>query len=134
MVIVFLNVSESRDNANEGDCEEIRNIYSGILTRFASFRRPGAWLIDTFPELEYFPPYSWFSQWKERSDEIHKKDAAVFSKFWYRMKKEIEAGDAPYSWGKLFVQSDYKKHGIDELCAIYTAYEPGDILMKRRND
>jgi len=38
------------------------------------------------------------------------------------MKKEIEEGTAPHSWGKGFVQSDYSKHGIDELCAIYTAY------------
>ena len=114
-----------------GDCEDIRDIYGGVLTRFASFRRPGAWLIDTFPELEYFPLYDWISGWKRTGDEIHKKDAAIFSKFWYRMKKEIEEGRAPYSWGKLFVQSDYEKHGIDELCAIYTAYPPRDYRSNR---
>jgi len=38
------------------------------------------------------------------------------------MKREVAEGTAPYSWGKEFVQSDYAKHGVDEMGAIYTAY------------
>jgi len=106
-----------------GDCDEIRQIFA-VLTRFASFRKPGAYLIDVFPELEYLPFYNFISNWKKVGDEIHRQDAATFALFWNRMKKEIEEGTAPYSWGKGFVQSNYGKHGIDELQAIYTAYVP----------
>jgi hypothetical protein len=109
--------------ANAGDCEEIRQIY-GILTRFATFRRPGAYLIDVFPELENWSFYDWLSGWKKQADEIHKEDTQVFTHFWNKMKREIEEGTAPHSWGKLFVQSDYKKHGVDDLAAIYAAYIP----------
>jgi hypothetical protein len=105
-----------------------------ILTRFASFRRPGAYLIDVFPELEYLPLYNFLSGWKSVGDEIHRKDAATFKYFWDRMKREIEEGTAPHSWGKGFVQSDYGKHGIDELQAIYAAYSlhrVGLIVVER---
>lgn len=53
---------------------------------------------------------------------MHQLDAAIYRAFWERMKKEIQDGTAPHSWGKGFVQSDYTKHGIDELGAIYAAY------------
>jgi hypothetical protein len=72
--------------------------------------------------LERWPIYDAISGWRKTANEIHKQDTAVFSHFWYKMKKEIEAGTAPHSWGKGFVQSDYTKHGIDELGAIYAAY------------
>ena len=104
-----------------GDCDEIRQIYA-ILTRFASFRRPGAYLIDVLPEMEYVPFYNFLSNWKNIGDEIHRQDLATFKFFWDRMRKEIDEGTAPHSWGKGFVQSDYGKHGIDETQAIYTAY------------
>lgn len=45
------------------------------------------------------------------------------------MRKEIEDGTAPHSWGKGFVQSDYGKHGIDELAAIYAAYHLSAIML-----
>src|SRR5271154_6252824 len=106
----------------KGDCEEIRQIY-GVLTRFATFRRPGAYLIDVVPELENYPLYDKISGWRNVADEIHKQDTAVFTHFWDKMRKEIEDGTAPHSWGKIFVQSDYSKHGIDELCAIYAGYD-----------
>ena len=103
-----------------GDCEEIRQIY-GVLTRFATFRRPGAYLIDVWPELESWPMYDVISGWKKTADDIHKQDTAVFTHFWNKMKTEIDQGTAPHSWGKLFLQSDYKKHGVDDLAAIYAA-------------
>lgn len=103
-----------------GDCEEIRQIY-GVLTRFATFRRPGAYLIDVWPELQNWPLYDMLSGWKKTADDIHKQDTAVFTHFWNKMKEEIDSGTAPHSWGKLFVRSDYKKHGVDDLAAIYAA-------------
>jgi len=104
-----------------GDCEEIRQIY-GILSRFATFRRPGAYLIDVFPELESWAFYDWLSGWKKTADYIHREDTKVFTHFWNKMRREIDEGTAPHSWGKLFVQSDYQKHGVDDLAAIYAAY------------
>jgi len=56
------------------------------------------------------------------SDEIHRQDAVTFALFGNRMKKEIEKSIAFYSWRKGFVQSNYGKHEIDELQAIYTVY------------
>jgi hypothetical protein len=53
--------------------------------------------------------------------EIQRKDEQVYSSFWNDMKAQIADGTAPHSWGKAFVQSNYEKHGIDELGAIYTA-------------
>jgi 2,4-dienoyl-CoA reductase-like NADH-dependent reductase (Old Yellow Enzyme family) len=79
------------------------------------------------PELENWSFYNWLSGWRETADEIHKEDTAVFSHFWHKMRKEIEDGTAPHSWGKGFVQSDYTKHGIDELAAIYAAYGPARL-------
>jgi len=66
--------------------------------------------------------YAKISGWRKVANEIHKLDAAVFTHFWNKMRKEIEDGTAPHSWGKGFIQSDYSKHGIDELAAIYAAY------------
>ena len=42
------------------------------------------------------------------------------------MRKEIEAGTAPHSFGRDFVQSNYRAQGLDELDAAYTAYDPLD--------
>jgi hypothetical protein len=81
------------------------------------------------PELEYLPFYEYFSSWKKVGDDIHHKDAEIFTHFWNRMKVEIATGTAPHSWGKEFVQSDYAKHGIDELGAIYTAYHRSRQLL-----
>ena len=105
MVIVFQNVRASLGNLMIGDCEEIRQIW-GILGRFASFRRPGAWLIDVFPELEYIPLFDLISNWKAVGAEIHRQDREIFTAFWNKMKRKIAEGTAPHSWGKGFVQSD----------------------------
>ena len=51
-----------------------------------------------------------------------RKDFAIYEEYWKQMKKEVEQGTAPHSWGKEFVQSNYGKHGVDEAGAIYTAY------------
>jgi hypothetical protein len=65
-----------------------------------------------------------FSNWRETGEEIHKADSDVFMYFWKQMKKEVEAGVAPHSFGREFVQSDYEAQGLDELDAAYTVYLP----------
>ena len=104
----------------KGDCQEVRDIY-GILARFATFRRPGGWLVDVVSGLESFTLYNLFSDWRQVADDIFQKDSAVYTSYFKRMKKEVENGTAPHSWGKEFVQSNYSKHGIDELGAAYCA-------------
>jgi hypothetical protein len=104
----------------EGDCEDIRKIYS-VIARFSYVRRPGTFVVDTFPELASFWPYDLFSSWRKEGEEMHRLDAEIYTGFWNQMKKQIEEGTATHSWGKGFVQSDYSKHGIDELGAIYAA-------------
>src|SRR5579859_1131017 len=52
-----------------GDSEDVKKIYS-ILTRFASFRRPGAYLVDVIPELANSWWFNLISPWKKVADEI----------------------------------------------------------------
>lgn len=112
--IVFLQI---------GDCEDIRRIY-GVLARFSSFRRPGTFLVETFPSLANSRIFNYLSNWREIGKQIQKKDEEVYGTFWNDLKRQIQDGTAPHSWGKAFVLSNYKKQGMDELGAIYTAYDP----------
>jgi len=104
-----------------GDCEEVRQVF-GVLGRFVTYRRPGSFLVDTFPLLADIPLFNTISNWKQIGEQIHKADSEVFLSFWNQMRKEIEAGNAPHSFGRDFVQSNYKAQGLDELDAAYTAY------------
>jgi len=90
-----------------------------VLERFSDVRRPGAYLVDTFPELANFPLYNLFSNWRKIGDEYHKKDYQIYKEFWDTMVKEIDEGKAQHSFGKEFVRSDYKGMGIDEVQAVY---------------
>lgn len=109
-----------------GDCEEVRQVY-GVLNRFVTYRRPGSFLVDTFPSLASIPLFNYLSSWQKVGAEIHKRDSEVFLSFWNQMRKEIEAGTAPHSFGRDFVQSNYRAQGLDELDAAYTAWDPLDI-------
>lgn len=104
-----------------GDCEEIRKIYS-VLERFSDVRRPGAYLVDTFPELANFRLFDLISPWRRIGNEYHQKDYEIYKEFWDIMVKEIEKGKAQHSFGKEFVQSDYKAMGIDDVQAAYIWY------------
>src|SRR5271156_6252779 len=101
-----------------GDCEEIRKIYS-VLERFSDVRRPGAYLVDTFPELANFPLFDLISSWRRVGNEYHRKDYEIYKEFWDTMVKEIEKGKAQHSFGKEFVQSDFREMGVDEVQAVY---------------
>jgi len=108
-------------NLNAGDCKEIRKIYS-VLERFSDVRRPGAYLVDTFPELANFPLFDLISSWRRVGNEYHRKDYEIYKEFWDIMVREIEMGKAQHSFGKEFVQSDYKSLGIDDVQAAYVWY------------
>jgi hypothetical protein len=110
------------DLSNEiGDCEEIRKIYS-VLERFSDVRRPGAYLVDTFPSLAKFPLFDLFSSWRRIGNGYHQKDYTIYKEFWEEMVKEIEKETAPHSFGKEFVKSDFRSLGIDQVQAAYIWY------------
>jgi len=92
------------------------------IDRFSDVRRPGAYLVDTFPELTNNPIYNFFSNWRKIGNEYHRKDYAIYKEFWDTMVKEIEQGKAQHSFGKEFVQSDFKAMGVDEVQAAYIWY------------
>src|SRR6266496_1407695 len=72
---------------NIGDCDEVRQIY-GVLGRFVTYRRPGSFLVDTFPSLASIPLFNIFSNWQRIGAEIHKADSEVFLSFWNQMLEE----------------------------------------------
>src|SRR5271169_4210097 len=59
-----------------GDCEEVRQVY-GVLGRFVTYRRPGSFLVDTFPSLAEIPLYNAFSNWKQLGKKIYEADSEV---------------------------------------------------------
>jgi cytochrome P450 len=119
MVVVSQTVfSVFEQDLTIGDCEEIRKIYS-VLERFSDVRRPGAYLVDTFPALANFPPYDLISNWRKIGSEYHRKDYEIYKEFWDTMVKEIQEGKAHHSFGKEFVQSDFREMGVDDVQAVY---------------
>ena len=116
----ILNITYGR-RIPKWDCEEIRKIYS-VLERFSDVRRPGAYLVDTFPELADSRLFDLISSWRKKGNEYHKKDYEIYKDFWDVMVKEIESGKAQHSFGKEFVQSDYQKMGVDQVQAVYIWY------------
>jgi hypothetical protein len=100
------------------ECDEIRKIFE-VLVRFGQIRRPGQWLVDSFPSLANFPPFDLVSNWRQFGKECHLKDSKVWMEFWTQMCREIDAGTAPHSFGKGFVNSNWAEKGLDELQAAY---------------
>jgi hypothetical protein len=92
------------------------------LERFSDIRRPGAYLVDTFPSLAKFPLFDLVSSWRTIGNSYYQKDYATYKEFWDTMVKEIEKGTAPHSFGKEFVQSDFRALGVDEVQAAYIWY------------
>lgn len=112
-----------------GDCQDVRDIFS-VIGRVASYRRPGSSLVDMFPALARFPLYEFITSWKIKGQEMCDLDAAVWSRFWYQMKRQVQEGTAPHSWGKEFMRSNYEKYGIDEMGAIYAGYAPSNCAER----
>src|SRR5271170_64458 len=102
-----------------GECQEIADIY-GCLARFGRVRRPGSFIVDTFPSLANNPLYNAVSSWRQVGEDTFQKDSAVFMKFWNDTKKGVDEGTAPHCFGKVFVQSDHDAQGIDDLACAYT--------------
>jgi hypothetical protein len=115
---LFLNLVKPRLTRIKVECDEIRKIFE-VLVRFGQIRRPGQWLVDSFPSLANFPPFDLVSNWRQFGKECHLKDSKVWMEFWTQMCEEIKAGIAPHSFGKGFVNSNWAEKGLDELQAAY---------------
>ena len=122
-LLSLLAVPFLRNELIGGDNPDVRDIFS-VIGRVASYRRPGSSLVDMFPALANFSLYDYLSSWRSKAQKMADADAEVWSRFWYSMKKQVENGTAPHSWGKAFMESNYEKYGIDELGAIYAGYLP----------
>ena len=92
----------------------------GCLTRFGRVRRPGSFIVDTFPSLANNPIYNDFSSWRQVGEETFKKDSSVFMSFWNETKERVQDSTVPHCFGKVFVQSDYEAQRIDDLTCAYT--------------
>jgi cytochrome P450 len=95
-------------------------------------RRPGAYLVDTFPSLANFWLFDLISSWRKIGNEYHRKDYETYKEFWDTMVKEIEKGNAQHSFGREFVQSDFKAMGVDDVQAAYIWYKsfPSEGLIQ----
>jgi hypothetical protein len=102
-----------------GECKQIADIY-GCLSRFGRVRRPGSFIVDTFPSLANNPIYNAVSNWRQVGEDTFKKDSAVFMGFWNETKARVEDGTAPHCFAKVFTQTDFQSQGLDDLTCAYT--------------
>ena len=101
-----------------GEHPDLKKIFQ-VLQRFGYIRRPGNWLVDSFPALARYKLFDLVSNWRTFGADIHRKDSEVWMYFWRRMQEEVDQGTAPHSFGKAFMTGDWQKKGIDELQAAY---------------
>ena len=57
-----------------------------VLGRFVTYRRPGSFLLDTFPTLADMLLFNVYSNWKKIGGEIH-KDCEFFLYFLNQMRQ-----------------------------------------------
>jgi len=105
-------------NLNTGECEDIDRIFA-TLSNFVQIRRPGMWLVDTFPALADYRAFDLVSNWRKVGEEFHKKDLAVWMGYWRELLEQIKTEKAPYSFENGFAQSDRAGKGMDEPMAAY---------------
>ena len=74
----FVSPSFHQIIINLGDCEEVRQVYA-VLERFVTYRRPGSFLVDTFPLFASIRFFNMISNWQQIGAEIYKADSEIFS-------------------------------------------------------
>lgn len=96
-----------------------KKIYS-VLDNMQIFATPGAFLVDTFPSLRYFPQ-RFFGNWRSFGRKCHEHDAPIYLGLWEDLKKEIAEGKCKQCFCKDFYESNPEKIGLDNLQAAYQA-------------
>src|SRR3978361_2160406 len=96
--------------SSAGEHPDLKKIFQ-VLQRFGYIRRPGNWLVDSFPALARYKLFDLVSNWRTFGADIHRKDSKVWMYFWRRMQAEVDQGTVPHSFGKAFMTGDWQKKG-----------------------
>jgi hypothetical protein len=100
------------------DCEDIREIY-GLMKDFSEAAQPGKLIAERFPFLAKIP--LWMQWWRKSALQSFQRQAAIWMKYWARLKAQMDSNLAPECFVKHFIETDYKKSGISELQASFVA-------------
>ncbi|KIX99130.1 uncharacterized protein Z520_04706 [Fonsecaea multimorphosa CBS 102226] len=101
----------------------VKKIYS-VVNNLQQFSAPGAFLVDTWPSLRYFPQWM-FGNWRKFGEKCFAHDSVVYLKLWGDLKKEVDEGKANPCFAKDFYLSNPEKLGLDQLQA---AYQTGGLV------
>ncbi len=94
----------------------VKRIYT-VINNLQNFSTPGAWLVDSFPVLQYLP--QWMTgNWRSYGQKCYEHDSAHYLKLWRNLKQEVREGKAANCFCKDLYESEPDK---DELDAAYHA-------------
>ncbi|KAL2839386.1 cytochrome P450 [Aspergillus pseudoustus] len=100
------------------DCEDIREIY-GLMQEFSEAAEPGKHIAEIFPALVKIP--AWMQWWRKAARRSFNRQAAIWMKYWKRLRSQIDSNEAPECFVKQFIETDYEKNDISELQASFVA-------------
>ncbi|KAE8404047.1 cytochrome P450 [Aspergillus pseudonomiae] len=100
------------------DCEDIRKIY-GLMQEFSEAAAPGKYIAETFPVLNKLPAQ--MQLWRKAALQSFHRQAAIWMKYWTRLKTQMDLNQAPECFVKQFIETDYEKNDISELQASFVA-------------
>ena len=91
----------------------------GLMQEFSEHVAPGAYMADLVPPLARIPiPLQW---WRARALKCYHRQAKIWLKYWNALKRQIADGKAPDCFVKQYMETDYKKQGIDEEQSAFVA-------------
>lgn len=91
-----------------------------ILDNFTEMTAPGAFVVDSFPSLQYLPQRL-VGNWREHGKRVHEHDSKVYLELWRDLKEKADKGTAPPCYCRDFYLKDPEKWGIDEEQSAYAA-------------
>lgn len=89
------------------------------MQEFSEATEPGKYIAETFPVLAILP--KWMQWWRKSALQSFHRQAAIWIKYWTRLKEQIDSKQAPECFVKQFIETDYEKNGISELQASFVA-------------
>ena len=101
----------------------VKNVYK-VVNNLQVFSTPGAFLVDTFPSLRFFPQWI-FGSWRTFGKKCFEHDSPIYLKLWRNLKQEVDEGRANPCFAKDFYLSNPEKQGLDEL---HAAYQTGGLV------
>ncbi|KAI0088548.1 cytochrome P450 [Irpex rosettiformis] len=86
--------------------------------RIASAVVPGAFLVDFFPFMKYFP--TWIAKWKRDGLAWHKAETDMFEGFNAGVAEKLSAGEAQHSFVTELIDTE-ERHGLSKKEAAWLA-------------